>query len=141
MSRTDPVNDISNSMDAAVLSSSSEEEDEDEEVFECTAFPSPTQQDTSPIDWGEVFRHSRHCESARNAGRRRRCREESRRLHPYRFTDSDEDFTETTDDWLHRKYAGTKYCPCHTCVTTKLLATAERMANCRCTRCESARPY
>ena len=102
----------------------------------CAAIP----EYPGPIDWGEVYRQSLHCSSARNAGRRRRCREESRRLHPYRFTDSDdEDFTVTADEWLHRTYAGTYYCPCHSCVTAYYAAKIERTRNCQCDSCVEIR--
>ena len=71
-------------MDAAALSSSDEEEEKMRTNKNPNALPSPSQEDSGPIDLAEVFRNSKHCESARNAGHRRRCREESRRLHPNR---------------------------------------------------------
>ena len=108
-------------MDEVILSSTDEEEEyeNNEEDGPDPELSSSAQDDPASIDWREVIFHFNHCTSARNACRRRRrhrCREESRRLHPYRFADSDdEDFTETADEGLqcsplHRTCAGTGYC-------------------------------
>ena len=99
-------------MEEISLSSTSDEEEDEGEESRIIKSPSPYEE----INWHQVIAHSRACEAARNAGRRRRCREYSRRFHPYRFANSDEDFSESIDEWLHRIYSDTGYCPCNSCV-------------------------